>query len=128
MKNNPARNAISTKMQELLDQVGISQTNYPLDNCAEFNIINDAINDGVDPRNLRIYTINKATGSYKASCINCQNFYGEIVNFVDWWRENLMNDIVKLLKESGWEEGRKVNIAEINKVLWFGGTFSIIDK
>lgn len=39
MKNNPTRNSISTKVQELLDQVGISQTNYPLDNCAEFNII-----------------------------------------------------------------------------------------
>lgn len=78
MKNNPTRNSINPKMQELLGRVGSSQTNYPLDNCAEFNIIKNAINDGVGPRNLRVYTINIAIGSYKAPCINCQNLYGDI--------------------------------------------------
>ena len=58
-------------------------TNYPLENCGEFNAINNALNNGVNIQNLRVYSIDRVSGNYKAPCINCQNLYGNIVHFTE---------------------------------------------
>ncbi len=44
MNNNPTRNAINPQMQAILDSVDGTMTNYPLENCGEFNAINNALN------------------------------------------------------------------------------------
>ncbi len=83
MNNNPTRNATNPKMQAILDNVGRPMTNYPLENCGEFNAINNALNNGVDINSLRVYSIDRVGGNYKAPCINCQNLYGNIVHFTE---------------------------------------------
>lgn len=81
MNNNPTRNMTNPQMQEILNSVNGSMTNYPLENCGEFNAINNALNNGVNIQNLRVYSIDRVSGNYKAPCINCQNLYGDIVYF-----------------------------------------------
>ncbi len=83
MNNNPTRNAINPQMQAILDSVDGTMTNYPLENCGEFNAINNALNNGVEINALRVYSINRVGGNYKAPCINCQNLYGNIVYFTE---------------------------------------------
>ena len=83
MNNNPTRNVINPQMQVILDSVDGSMTNYPLENCGEFNAINNALNNGVDINALRVYSIDRVSGGYKAPCINCQNLYGNIVHFTE---------------------------------------------
>ena len=83
MNNNPTRNAINPQMQAILDSVDGTMTNYPLENCGEFNAINNALNNGVDINALRVYSIDRVGGNYKAPCINCQNLYGNIVYFTE---------------------------------------------
>ena len=83
MNNNPTRNATNPQMQAILDRVGSSMTNYPLENCGEFNAINNALNNGVDASALRVYSIERSTGAYKTPCINCQTLYGDIVHFTE---------------------------------------------
>lgn len=83
MNNNPTRNAINPQMQAILDSVDGTMTNYPLENCGEFNAINNALNNGVDINALRVYSIDRVGGNYKAPCINCQNLYGNIVHFTE---------------------------------------------
>ena len=75
MNNNPTSNAINPQMQGTM-------ANYPLENCGEFNAINNARNNGVDINALRVYSIDRVGGNYKAPCINCQNLYGNIVYFI----------------------------------------------
>ena len=75
MNNNPTSNAINPQMQGTM-------ANYPLENCGEFNAINNALNNGADINALRVYSIDRAGGNYKAPCINCQNLYGNIVYFI----------------------------------------------
>ncbi|MEI5990479.1 hypothetical protein A5881_001972 [Enterococcus termitis] len=70
-------------MQEVLEKVGTSKTNYPLQNCGEFNAINNALLDGVDVKNLVVQSVNKQTGAIKPPCINCQELYGELVKFLN---------------------------------------------
>jgi hypothetical protein len=82
MKNNPTRTSIHPKMQSILDNVGTSQTNYPLENCGEFNVINNAIKNGANPSNLRIYSVDRISGNFKAPCINCENLYKDILEFI----------------------------------------------
>lgn len=81
MNNNPTRNATNSQMQAILDSVNGTMTNYPLENCGEFNAINNALNNGVDINALRVYSIDRVGENYKAPCINCQNLYGNIVHF-----------------------------------------------
>ena len=83
MNNNPTRNAINPQMQAILDSVDGTMTNYPLENCGEFNAINNALNNGVDINALRVYSVDRVGGKYKAPCINCQNLYGNIVHFTE---------------------------------------------
>lgn len=83
MNNNPTRNAINPQMKAILDSIDGSMTNYPLENCGEFNAINNALNNGVDINALRVYSIDRVGGGYKAPCINCQNLYGNIVHFTE---------------------------------------------
>lgn len=83
MNNNPTRNAINPQMQAILDSVDGTMTNYPLENCGEFNAINNALNNGVDINSLRVYSVDRVGGNYKAPCINCQNLYGNIVHFTE---------------------------------------------
>ncbi len=47
------------------------------------NAINNALNNGVDVNALRVYSIDRVGGNYKAPCINCQNLYGNIVHFTE---------------------------------------------
>lgn len=81
MNNNPTRGLTNSQMQSILDQVGSSKMNYPLENCGEFNAINNALNNGVDIGSLRVYSIERVGGIYKPPCINCQNLYGELLHF-----------------------------------------------
>ena len=83
MNNNPTRNMTNPQMQEILNSVNESMTNYPLENCGEFNAINNALNNGANIQNLRVYSIDRVSGNYKAPCINCQNLYGNIVHFTE---------------------------------------------
>lgn len=83
MNNNPTRTIVNPQMQAILDSVDGSMTNYPLENCGEFNAINNALNNGVDINALRVYSIDRVSGEYKAPCINCQNLYGNIVHFTE---------------------------------------------
>lgn len=83
MNNDPTRNAINPQMQAILDSVDGTMTNYPLENCGEFNAINNTLNSGVDINALRVYSIDRVGGNYKAPCINCQNLYGNIVYFTE---------------------------------------------
>lgn len=83
MNNNPTRNVINPQMQAILDSVDGTMTNYPLENCGEFNAINNALNNGVDINALRVYSVDRVGGNYKAPCINCQNLYGNIVHFTE---------------------------------------------
>ena len=76
MNNNPTSNAINPQMQGTM-------ANYPLENCGEFNAINNALNSGADINALRVYSIDRVGGNYKAPCINCQNLYGNIVYFTE---------------------------------------------
>ena len=48
MNNNPTRNVINPQMQAILGSVDGSMTNYPLENCGEFNAINNTLNNRVD--------------------------------------------------------------------------------
>lgn len=83
MNNNPTRTLTNPQMQEILNGVNGSMMNYPLENCGEFNAINNALNNGVNIQNLRVYSIDRVSGNYKAPCINCQNLYGDIVHFTE---------------------------------------------
>ena len=83
MNNNPTRSPTSPIMQDIIDSVGTSQTNFPLENCGEFNVVNNAIQNGVDPHDLRIYSIDRISGQYKAPCVNCENLYGDILHFIE---------------------------------------------
>ena len=81
MNNNPTRYAINPQMQAILVSVDGTMTNYPLENCGELNAINNALNSRVDINALKVYSIDRVGGNYKAPCINCQNLYGNIVHF-----------------------------------------------
>ncbi len=54
-----------------------------MNNSPTRNAINNALNNGVDVNALRVYSIDRVGGNYKAPCINCQNLYGNIVHFTE---------------------------------------------
>ena len=82
MNNNPTRGIINPQMQAILDSVNGSMTNYPLEKCGEFNAINNALNNGVDLNALRVYSVDRISGNYKAPCINCQNLFDKLIHFI----------------------------------------------
>ena len=56
-----------------------------LNNCGEYNAINNALNfnRNISLENLYVYTIKKATGTTFNPCYNCQALYYNYVKFVD---------------------------------------------
>lgn len=79
---NPTRIPPHPKMKEMLERFE-TMTNYPLDNCGEYNAVNNALYDNVSMSTLRIYSVYTKTGNYKSPCINCENLYGNDVYFVE---------------------------------------------
>lgn len=56
----------------------------PLNNCGEFNAINNALNDGAKfNRDLLVFTVG-ANGYVRKPCENCSYLYGEKVTFVNF--------------------------------------------
>ena len=82
MGHNPTRNSVTHPTMQNMLKEKTTQTNYPLENCGEFNVINNALHDGAEVADLRIYSVLVTTGDYYAPCINCQNLYGESVHFI----------------------------------------------
>lgn len=82
MKNNPTRNPVNSTMNDILSNQGQSYTNYPLDNCGEFNAINYSLNSGGNITDLKVYSIDIKSGNVKTPCLNCQVMYGGLVDFV----------------------------------------------
>ncbi|WP_141213069.1 RHS repeat domain-containing protein, partial [Brevibacillus laterosporus] len=82
-KNNPTRlNETHTDLQKIIDRKGVSETNYPLDNCGEFNAINHALFNGNKITDLKIYTINIRSGEFKEMCLNCDSMYSKLVTVI----------------------------------------------
>ncbi len=54
-----------------------------MNNCVEFNAINNALFDRADRHNLNVYSIYINTGNYPELCLNCQDIYSDFVNFID---------------------------------------------
>ena len=98
-------------MQPLLDTVGSTQTNYPLNNCGEFNAINNALNSGVSVSDLRVYSVDRLSGAYKAPCVNCQNLYGDLVHLLI--RREIMSE---LLESAGYTKERTIDVTSIVKM------------
>ena len=89
-KYNPTRKLLSnneTEQHEILktmiNNFGESLTNYPIDNCGEFNAINNALFDKANITNLHIYSILISNNEYWAPCANCQGLYDNYVNFIE---------------------------------------------
>ena len=82
-KNNPTRlNETHPDLQQIIDHKGVSETNYPLDNCGEFNAINHALFNGNQITDLKLYTINIKSGEFKEMCLNCDSMYSKLVEII----------------------------------------------
>ena len=83
MKNNPTRlDDTHTKLQKTLNNKVNSETNYPLENCGEFNAINDALTDGNKITDLKLFAIDIKSGSLKKRCLNCDAMYRSLVPII----------------------------------------------
>ncbi len=55
---------------------------WDIENCSEFNAINNALAGGADINDLTIKTVNRKSGDVMAPYYNCQTMYGEFVEFL----------------------------------------------
>ena len=69
-----------------------------LNNCGEYNAINNALNfnRNISLENLYVYTIKKATGTTFNPCYNCQALYYNYVKFVDFDYDDIYEKINEL--------------------------------
>ncbi|TVX92045.1 hypothetical protein FPZ44_02630 [Paenibacillus agilis] len=82
-KNNPTRlNETHKDLKRILNHKKDSETNYPLDNCGEFNAINHALINGNKVTDLKLYTINIKSGEFKEMCLNCNAMYSKLVTII----------------------------------------------
>ena len=80
--NNPTRLPTNDKMQPILDDVGTTKMPHSLDNCAEFESINNAFYNGSNINALKVYSVYKNSGGYKEPCLNCITLYNNYVSFI----------------------------------------------
>jgi hypothetical protein len=80
--NPTRRNTVSQSVSDRLEAVGESKTNYDLDNCGEYNSINNATSSGVNMNDLDVYSIDIRYGNHWDPCINCQDLYDDFVRFI----------------------------------------------
>lgn len=58
-----------------------SLNNYKLGNCAEVDVVNQALNNGASIKDLYLYTINTKNGHPKRMCENCiYTFFGRVAD------------------------------------------------
>lgn len=88
-KSNPTRRVdannitiTNNMLANMINNLGESLTNYPIDNCGEFNAINNALFDGASITDLCLYSINISNNVYWAPCPNCQSLYSSYVTFI----------------------------------------------
>ncbi len=83
---------VETEKTKLLKQNGkeyydannkgiISNEKWNIENCAEFNIANQALKNGENLNDLVVYTVNTKSGNYKPPCDNCKNIFNDM-NFI----------------------------------------------
>ncbi len=83
-KNNPTRRSETIEfLQQRLKEVGNSKYNYSLDNCGEFNAINNALFNNAEISDLSVYSIKITEGKYIAPCNNCKELYGKYLKFIE---------------------------------------------
>ena len=93
IKGNPTRGDVNDFLakhlensKKILEEAGFkkgSLTNYPLDNCGEFNAINSALNDGANIKSLKALSVDIAKGTFKEACDNCKFLYGDLIKFIN---------------------------------------------
>lgn len=88
-KSNPTRRVdannitiTNNMLADMINNLGESLTNYPIDNCGEFNAINNALFDGASITDLCLYSINISNNVYWTPCPNCQSLYSSYVTFI----------------------------------------------
>jgi peptidoglycan hydrolase-like protein with peptidoglycan-binding domain len=82
MAGNPTRlENIHPKLQQLYDnfisQYGGSLKDWPIENCAEWNAINQALwaDSNAELSDFVFYTVDVSTGAFEAPCANCQRLF-----------------------------------------------------
>ena len=82
-KQNPTRRAdIFDFLKNRIDDIGEPLTNYPLDNCGEFNALNNALFSGSNVEDLGVYSIRIFDGQFWPPCDNCDALYNGFIRFI----------------------------------------------
>lgn len=88
-KANPTRKLLSNNeteqheiLKKMINDFGESLTNYPIDNCGEFNAVNNALFDKANISDLHMYSVLISNNEYWPPCANCQGLYDSHVNFI----------------------------------------------
>lgn len=55
---------------------------WDIENCGEFNAINNALSDGANITDLVVKSITKKNGNIKPPCDNCVAMYKDFVEFL----------------------------------------------
>lgn len=76
-KENRLPATIDPRLKEIHDQI-VKETGsergfetWYISNCAEFNAVNKALLDGVNPENIMVHTVNTHDQEPKPACKNC---------------------------------------------------------
>jgi hypothetical protein len=80
---NPTRRAETFGfLQNRIKAVGEPLMNYPLDNCGEFNAINNALFNGCSITNLKSYSLRIYDGIFWPACDNCHALYDGFITYL----------------------------------------------
>ncbi|MGE5417108.1 MAG: hypothetical protein ACM3UZ_10290 [Acidobacteriota bacterium] len=80
---NPTRRPeICQFLIDRMEAVGTQIENYPLNNCGEFNAINNALSNGAKIGDLKLYSVAIKEGTFKEACKNCSALFEGFVQFI----------------------------------------------
>ena len=71
---------LNSSLASWLPEKSLNQ--YRLGNCAEVDVVNQALNNGANVNNLYLYTINTKKHESKAMCENCIYTFADKVAYV----------------------------------------------
>ncbi|MEE1056417.1 MAG: starch-binding protein [Acutalibacteraceae bacterium] len=82
--SNPTRRLERNEQLDVyFEDVGTSNYEYNLDNCGEFNAINNALFGEAIKENLCVYSTYISSGRFATPCDNCTALYSDFVRFIE---------------------------------------------
>lgn len=82
--SNPTRRLERNQQLDVyFENAGNSSYEYPLNNCGEFNAINNALFGEAIKENLCVYSTYISSGRFATPCDNCTALYSDFVRFIE---------------------------------------------